>query len=68
MSRPVSGDVIRDHTEAALATMHLADRQVADGAPVPEQAVKSLELMRDMIDRILAHAKQQKAESHERAA
>ena len=67
MSRPVSGDVIRAHTEAALATMHLADRQVADGALVEGQTVRNLELMRDMIDRILANAEQQ-GDSHERAA
>lgn len=67
MKTPVEADVIRAHTEAALATMHLADRQVADGALVEEQAVRNLELMRDMINRILAHAEQQE-EAHERAA
>ena len=62
--KPESETVIRAHTEAVLAKLHLLDGLMEAGSPMPERARRNLELCADYIQRI-----QNREEArHDRAA
>lgn len=50
--KPESPEVIRAHTEAVLAKLHLLDGLMEAGSPMPERARRNLELCADYIERI----------------
>jgi len=58
--KPESPEVIRAHTEAVLAKLHLLDGLMEAGSPMPERAHQNLLVARSIMARIIRREEEKK--------